>query len=339
VLTNFARLLSTAFGRQLVGEVNAGANGHIVTIRPGLSVATDDVPAEEFQASASDPEESLLQELEHTALFGKSQPGSKAYMKKQKNVHKLYPEEKLTPKTGEKRRLMAGHNLQKKPGTEGFRMREGSQWRYFKFGAGSPSVVTMTSDVRDGSEGPMSRFVDSEGDEIIVPVFITLGHELGHALHTIRGAQTGHTSTGYLNKQFGKDVNLGEYSSTLEEVVTIRGVENTLRREHGITERHSHHNVISLLCKKIKDGPLENAFSEVDKLPQPFRGHLTQLLNQVNSIVSQNNNAEASEQALAHALNQIELAKQQIIAIQEQKNKEENSFLNRMGKVFDLLHL
>ena len=40
----------------------------------------------------------------------------------------------------------------------------------------------------------MSRYVDEAGNEIIVPVFIALGHELGHALHTLQGRQVIHGS-------------------------------------------------------------------------------------------------------------------------------------------------
>lgn len=270
VLTSFARLLGAEFGRRLVTEVTHAAGANVVTIRPGLATAVDDVPAEELLASATDAAGAALIEFTAADWFGRRQHGSKAWRRRQAELDRCYPLSTLDPAQDEATRMAALHRARPVPikgggRTAGFSVMDGDRRRYYRFGAGSSSTITYTADLADGSDSPMSRFVDEDGNEIIVPVFISLGHELGHALHTLNGAQSGGAQS--LEPIAGAGLNPGDYSGTLEEIVTIRGVENPLRQEHGITARHSHHNVISLTCQRIRTGELARAFTAVDQLP------------------------------------------------------------------------
>ena len=285
VLTSFARLLTADFGRQLVGEINSGDK--LVTVRPGYAKARDDVPAEELVANADSPEGATLKEFTAVEYFGKLQKGTDGWNAAELRLEELYPLSDLDPFQSEAARMDFMHHLgpvQAKPGvmTEGISIMAGNSRRYFRFGAGSQSTITYTSDLRDGSADAMSRFVDDEGNEIIVPVFIALGHELGHALHSLHGASPGEARE--LEPIAGAGIDLGKYSGTLEEAVTIRGVENPLRAEHGITTRHSHHNVISLASEEIKVS-LNKAFAAADKLPMKVRRPVEEMLVHVNSLM------------------------------------------------------
>ncbi len=296
-LTSFARLLSADFGRRLVAEVNQSTGGtNLVTVRPGLATATDDVPAEELVATAGDHEGAALTEFTEASWFGNRQNGSKAWKRRQRELDRLYPLADLEAQQDEATRMSFMHRARPMPirgggRTEGFSVMDAGRRRYYRFGGGTTSTITYPSDLRDGSNDPMSRYVDDQGDEIIVPVFIALGHELGHALHTLNGAQSGSAQT--LEPIAGAGIDPGRYSGTLEEIVTIRGVENRLRDEHGITARHSHHNVISLACETIRNGPLNQAYNDAARLPPVARRSIEAMLNRVNNLLGARNVREA----------------------------------------------
>jgi hypothetical protein len=321
VLTSFARLLTAEFGRQLVAEVNKSTGGtNLVTVRPGLAKAVGDVPAEELVASAESSGGATLQEFTEDSWFGKMQKGSKRWKVRKRQLDRLYPLADLDPSQDEVSRMSFMHRARSMPlrgggMTEGFSVVDNGQRRYYRFGAGSSSTITYPADLRDGSDDPMSRYVDEAGNEIIVPVFIALGHELGHALHSLQGAQSGEAQS--LEPIAAAGINPAEYSGTLEEIVTIRGVENRLREEHGITERHSHHNVISLTCKRIAEGPVGQAYKDVAKLPLPMRGGLLQMLKTVDSCLG-SRDVKGAKRALAAALKALKAAQAQAAQAQQQ---------------------
>ena len=71
------------------------------------------------------------------------------------------------------------------------------------------------------------KVFNKAGKEILSPTFITLGHELQHAEHNIKGHNTGHIGS------------LDENYPNLEEWLTIRS-ENQLREEHVLEKRYGH---------------------------------------------------------------------------------------------------
>ena len=108
----------------------------------------------------------------------------------------------------------------------------------------------------------------------------------------------------------GAGIDLGQYSDELEEAVTIRGVENSLRTEHGITARHSHHNVLSLAADVIKES-LNKAGEASDKLPNKVSRPIQIMLNNVNDLAS-NRQIKEAEKALVLALKALHDAEAKI---------------------------
>jgi len=318
-LSNFARLLGTDFGRELVADVNAHTGSHrMVTIRPGFSVAKGDVPAEELLASSDEPEGTSLKKLDRKAWFGESKEDSEVWIKKQTQLDKFYPELDLSSIGDENTRLKTIHKLRKQPvapkdKSKGFRIKTNGSLHYYSFGEGTASTITVPSDLRDGSRGPMSRSVDKDGNEIVVPVFISLGHELSHALHNLHGVASGDVEAQDLEPIAAPGINIGDYSGILEEAVTIRGAENTLRREHGLTERHSHHNAVSLRYKEIDEGPLAKASKDADKLPKSLRDPIAMQLKDIAELVG---NKKPDD---------LKKAETMLVKMQEEIRKAQNS--------------
>ena len=108
----------------------------------------------------------------------------------------------------------------------------------YRFGAGQGSYVRMAS----GDE-PM---VDRGLNAIASPGFVTLGHELGHALRNLHGGSLKNPMLyGDKAQALGLegDASLDkELWSDIEEFVNITQTENALRAEHGLTAR-SYHDV------------------------------------------------------------------------------------------------
>ncbi len=108
---------------------------------------------------------------------------------------------------------------------------------YHRFNWGSNALLRM-----DDSEEGHSDLIDASEDNIINPEFITLGHELGHAMRMQRG-----TGLSKLGGTLGGLNSLGvntkedqERWTNPEEFVNITQVENPIRKEHGISERAFH---------------------------------------------------------------------------------------------------
>ena len=73
--------------------------------------------------------------------------------------------------------------------------------------------------------------------QILMPDFITLGHELGHAQRILRGASL----HGEDMADMGVDDEVDQILwNNPEELVNIKGVENRLRSEHGLSQRNYH---------------------------------------------------------------------------------------------------
>lgn len=343
VLAAFARLLSGEFGRQLVSEANQNTGGQkTITIRPGLSKKEGDIPAEELLASTKDGDKASLEELDLNQWFGNLKKGSKNWNKKNKQLKKYFPEIQLNQQMSETARLKTMHELRpvKVTGGEfsmGFRVKIGNVFRYYRFGSGASSEIVMPSDLGDTGNLAMSRFIDQDENEILVPVFISLGHELGHAIHNIHGASSGPAQS--LEDVAGHGINTRDYSGTLEEVVTIRGVENSLRKEHGLSGRHSHHNVLSTQSRKISDGPLDDFYNRIQLLPPNLRGPFNEKYKEINSLVGDRKNKQALRE-IAKVQKKITEA---LKALEEDSDEEDDApveenrgnFLSKLSSYFN----
>ena len=94
---------------------------------------------------------------------------------------------------------------------------------FYEDEGGSASIVAIDPMLRDSD----IKVFNKAGKEILSPTFITLGHELQHAEHNIKGHNTGHIGS------------LDENYPNLEEWLTIRS-ENQLREEHVLEKRYGH---------------------------------------------------------------------------------------------------
>lgn len=77
------------------------------------------------------------------------------------------------------------------------------------------------------------------GNEILTPAWVTMGHELGHAVNMRAGATTLKTKGTLMDSLTGNAKNSDEWDNT-EELLNIENVENALRSESGQSERHGH---------------------------------------------------------------------------------------------------
>ncbi|HEX2614506.1 MAG TPA: hypothetical protein VHL10_03370, partial [Nitrososphaera sp.] len=76
--------------------------------------------------------------------------------------------------------------------------------------------------------------------QILTPGWVTMGHELGHAAHMRGGATTMATPTIMQDITGRGEEELNATWQNSEELVTIRGWENALRTDVGLTTRASH---------------------------------------------------------------------------------------------------
>lgn len=94
-------------------------------------------------------------------------------------------------------------------------------------GSGGTTIIQIDPGLKDSDV----VVYDKDGNEINLPVFITLGHELIHAQHNSEGRNRRNNTasdTSYSNQEE-------------EETIATGGLtENDLRTEHGMTLRHGH---------------------------------------------------------------------------------------------------
>lgn len=85
-----------------------------------------------------------------------------------------------------------------------------------------------------------SKSESANHHQILTPGWVTLGHELGHAVH-FRGGGTNMENPQIMQDLTGKSrPELNQIWQNSEELLTIQGWENALRGDVGITERASH---------------------------------------------------------------------------------------------------
>ena len=222
VLVEFSRLLEGEFGSSMVKDINASE--HEIVIEPFTQGGGEH---KSFAAGPTAEEHGVDQ------LIKLAEPPAELQL-----AH--YPQTDITA-MNEVQRLQFFNQL--KPtqiGQLGVKVVDGHATTYYKFGGGSSVKVTMPSNLPDSSQYKESRLADPHGREIATPVFITLGHELGHGIHMQRGTLTRETD---IPRFFGGDMDQRAYLDNREEYVNIEGNENALRAEHGLGVRKGHYNI------------------------------------------------------------------------------------------------
>lgn len=335
-LAAFARLLESEFGRDLLIRTNRDTGQQkTITIRPGNAMGEDDIPSEEFVAKAKTMDSAELQEVDVKKLLGNKKKGSNAWKKVMTPLNKL-PELKIPKDATPEERIQLIHDAPKIfSGKAGYRIKDGTQWKYFTFNKGTGSEIVFTRDIKDSTNHFTSRFIDKDGNETIVPVFVTLAHELGHALHFMEG-----NAVGSVTDSLGGIVAPGENFlnwSNLEEFHTIKGVENSVRKDTGMTDRFSHHNFLSYTCQTIRNGPLEKAYEDAAGLQRPARTNIEQVLNQVNTALG-SRDLKLGKKLLKQALQMIDDAREEVQQLELQQNQDDNNDIPEpsfLGKIFN----
>jgi hypothetical protein len=246
ILTEFSRLLEGKYGRKMVSNINE--SDKTITIQP-------------FLFSDQDSNNSLgaepVKKRPHLLKLD-GEPNNKSVIK--------YPECDIS-KLNETQRIHFFNELKPKNENQlGVKVQDGIFTHYFEFKERDHVQIKFASDLNDSSMHGDSRLLNEKNQELATPVFILLGHELGHAIHMQRG-----TSTENINiPNFFCDKNdMVAYGGNMEEYVNIEGTENSLRREHGLGRRKGHGNILRLIYEKlnIKFNPIYNWLRD---MPNPI---------------------------------------------------------------------
>ncbi|MCG8460366.1 MAG: type III secretion system effector protein [Holophagales bacterium] len=264
VLAQFARLLETRTGRGLVAQVDQDTKGKkLVTLRPGMAQATDHIPGSEFAAgptllTGADK----LVEVDINGMY-KNQHRARS---KRAAYRRKFVELSLDSLASPAERAKAIYDAAKDSRARGVKI----GGKYYRFGKGSAVNVTMTRDVPDTSEHHTSRMVDKDGQELIFPNFLTLGHELGHAVHQMAGVSLGESKVSSdLFSKVGGGTPEQDWSN-LEELGNIAAVENALRGEYGLTPRYGHINQ-PVFQKKFLEKVVGKMYGVSDQQPPSER--------------------------------------------------------------------
>ena len=132
-------------------------------------------------------------------------------------------------------------------GKTGIQVQQGNKTEFYKFGDGAKGVYVALIDKKRGED---TDNVGQNGNSVYTPQFVTLAHELGHALNILVGAGT--IECRELFGLFAGDVgtfeaptDTGKNWSNIEEYATINVVENGLRQQLGIELRGGHAAVVN----------------------------------------------------------------------------------------------
>lgn len=217
MLAGLAKLLQTPAGRELVGQLNA------VQSDPGKRIEIGQDFTKQLKAlGRTDPADS--QAVPKTV---EGDVSSMAYSTESKDLPK---DAKVADYTGKAEPAAFHAFVSALPkGTTHFRYRS----TLYKLGTGIGSYVKMAG------KGELHANIGTRGQEVLVPEFITLGHELGHSLRMMKG-----TTVPFVEdiEKFGFAGSVSDKRlwNNAEEYVNIKGVENQLRQEHGMEERVFH---------------------------------------------------------------------------------------------------
>ena len=310
VLTEFSRMLESEFGKNMITKIN-NSNFEVI-IEPFYHNNT----SKDLEAGpATDNVEGNLIELD----------------KIPENTD-LYTELDMTnlPKVD---RLNAINNLERsKLDTLGVCIKDGERMKFYKFGAGTNVRVTMPSDLDDITDHKASRLVSKEDKELIAPMFIGLGHELGHAIHYQRGVATGsiESITEHINIDKENSDNPTDYGNITEEYVNITANENNLRSGYGLGTRKGHGNIPRMLMKKMET--IIDSIEEVikSKIKNIHPDLQKPILKEINGIIRRIGTEWEDPEKLKTLQNDLKDLPSKLdgmanVAIESQNKKMENS--------------
>lgn len=235
MLAAIHRILSKPFGRDLIKRLaySPGEYGGIV-IAADLSARMRQAPIPEPQGSAAVPMSDLHKETENASkMRGAGHSGSSHQIPDPLRLHTL-----LT--TGSGNRVDIGASS-------------------YERGAPSGSLVKIAS----GGGFVLGRDLNPA----LMPAYVTLGHELGHALRLLHGAP--------LNDADWADIGVVDRVEQAlwnnpEEYVNILAVENSLREEHGLAPRTYHAGELkSVFHERRKFKFEERLFGRVNRARNP----------------------------------------------------------------------
>jgi hypothetical protein len=177
--------------------------------------------------------------------------------------------------------------------------------------AGTGSYVRIAGD-RPGTLEEHEMGVEEE--PIFAPRFITLGHELGHARHQLRGVSK--------NPVTGEPPSLDRLLWTEpEEKENITVEENRLREEHGLAQRQYHVSISAARAHRARF-PLNQKLSELtESVPEELRGHLSDELEAGDLSWDIDHFDAADEQAAARLHDRLQALEKRIPGWLAQKSQ------------------
>lgn len=128
----------------------------------------------------------------------------------------------------------------------------------YLFGEGSGAYIKM-----DQYEAK-HRMVGEHQNQILTPEFVTLGHELGHAMKMRAGAMAPTKDSTVFGALEGDEMEQRLWDNA-EEIININGIDNKIREEHGVERRKYHkplesvrgiqrqQELIQLICRVPRD--------------------------------------------------------------------------------------
>lgn len=267
ILTEFSRLLEGEFGRELVEEVNASK--HLLIIEPfhQSTNKSKDLSAAPLRSDDSD----LLKILPKVP---------------DKDLLVHYPEIDITNFSEKERRKLINRLKPTQEKQLGVALKDGSETTYFQFGSGSDAKITVPSHLKDSSQYIDSRLADKDGNELTTPLFILLGHELGHVSHIQRGTISREAK---IPNHFKSKKENDHYGSDQEEYVNIEENENALREEHRLGKRKGHGNIPLLQKNQLyaQIGYWDNWVKQLGELKKlRVYKDISKLINELYGFVS-----------------------------------------------------
>lgn len=277
VLAQFARLLETSTGLEIVHHLSKDTQGNkVITIKPGLSEASNGFGISEAAASpAIMSGADKLTEFNMKDMFKNQENAKRKRVKYSRNFVKL----DFGSMKNVQERTAAIYNVRKNYAwAKGVKVGN----KYYRFGSGTAVNVTLTPDIPDTADHTSSRFVDGNKNEIPTPNYITLGHELGHAVHMQTGANLGDdTLTKNLFGHVAPELSQQQQKewSNVEEYSNINHVENSIRREYGMKDRYGHINQKIVQTERLRK--VENVLYEIKNVLPRNRGTFNAQLKQL----------------------------------------------------------